>query len=138
VETPDEIARFLELTDPDTIGLVFDSGHYVFGAQDFDAVRGLERFGDRVWYVHLKDCHPDLARQSRAERWDYFASLRQGIFCELGDGGVDFPSMLRWLAAHKYDRFMLVEQDVLPGMGFPKESARRNREYLRSIERHFA
>jgi inosose dehydratase len=138
VETPDEIARFLELTDPNTIGLVFDSGHYVFGAQDFDAVRGLERFGDRVWYVHLKDCHPDLARQSRAERWDYFASLRQGIFCELGDGGVDFPSMLRWLAAHKYDRFMLVEQDVLPGMGLPKESARRNREYLRSIERHFA
>jgi inosose dehydratase len=31
-----------------------------------------------------------------------------------------------------------VEQDVLPGMGLPKESARRNREYLRSIERCFA
>jgi inosose dehydratase len=138
VETPDEIARFLELTNPDTIGLVFDSGHYVFGAQDFDAVRGLERFGDRVWYVHLKDCQPDIAHQSRAHGWDYFESLRHGIFCELGNGGVDFPSMLRWLAAHKYDGFMLVEQDVLPGMGLPKESARRNREYLRSIERCFA
>jgi inosose dehydratase len=138
VETPDEIARFLELTDPNTIGLVFDCGHYVFGAQDFDAVRGLERFGDRVWYVHLKDCQPDIARQSRAHGWDYFESLRHGIFCELGNGGVDFPSVLGWLAAHKYDGFMLVEQDVLPGMGLPKESARRNREYLRSIERCFA
>jgi inosose dehydratase len=27
----------------------------------------------------------------------------------------------------------VVEQDVLPGMGSPKESARRNREYLRHL-----
>ena len=138
VETPDEIARFLELTDPKTIGLVFDTGHYVFGAQDFDAVRGLERFRDRVWYVHLKDCQPEVALQSRANGWDYFESLRHGIFCELGKGGVDFPAVLRWLAAQKYEGYMLVEQDVLPGMGLPKESARRNREYLRSIEHCFA
>jgi inosose dehydratase len=30
-----------------------------------------------------------------------------------------------------------VEQDVLPGMGAPRESARRNREYLRSVESNF-
>lgn len=138
VETPDEIARFLELTDPQTIGLVFDTGHYVFGAQDCDAVRGLERFQDRVWYVHLKDCQPEIARQSRANQWDYFESLRHGIFCELGRGCVDFPGALRWLAGRKYDGYMLVEQDILPGMGLPKESARRNREYLRSIEHCFA
>ncbi len=34
-----------------------------------------------------------------------------------------------WHSAH-YDGYILVEQDVLPGMGMPKESARRNREYL--------
>ncbi len=33
--------------------------------------------------------------------------------------------------------YVLVEQDILPGMGTPKESARRNREYLRSIEANF-
>jgi inosose dehydratase len=27
----------------------------------------------------------------------------------------------------------VVEQDVLPGMGRPKESARRNRQYIRSL-----
>jgi inosose dehydratase len=32
-----------------------------------------------------------------------------------------------------YGHFVLVEQDVLPGMGEPKESARRNREYLRTL-----
>jgi inosose dehydratase len=28
---------------------------------------------------------------------------------------------------------VVVEQDVLPGMGSPRESALRNREYLRSV-----
>lgn len=32
-----------------------------------------------------------------------------------------------------YDGWVTVEQDVLPGMGEPKESARRNREYLRRV-----
>ncbi len=92
---------------------------------------------DRVWYIHCKDCQPDVARQARAEQWDYFTALRHGVFCELGKGCVDFPALLRWLAARHYAGYVLVEQDVLPGMGTPKESARRNREYLRSIEGNF-
>jgi inosose dehydratase len=138
VETPFEIAQFLGLTDPEMIGLVFDTGHYVFGSGDCDAVSGLDRFKERIWYVHLKDCRRDLARRSAEKGWDYFESLRQGIFCELGQGCVDFPAVLRWLKNVGYEGYVLVEQDVLPGMGAPKESALRNREYLRSIEQHYA
>jgi inosose dehydratase len=32
-----------------------------------------------------------------------------------------------------YQGWVVVEQDVLPGMGNPGESAIRNREYLRTI-----
>jgi len=32
-----------------------------------------------------------------------------------------------------YNGWGVVEQDVLPGMGTPLESARRNRQYLKSI-----
>jgi inosose dehydratase len=46
---------------------------------------------------------------------------------------VDFASVVKWLEARGYDHYVLVEQDVLPGMGAPKESARRNREYLKSL-----
>ena len=138
VETPEEITRFLALTDPDLLGLVFDCGHYAYGADDSDVIKGLERFKQRVWYVHFKDCHPEVARRARAEHWDYFQALRRGVFCELGKGSVDFPAVLRWLKANRYDGYTLVEQDVLPGMGTPKESARRNREYLRSIEHNYA
>ena len=140
VETPDEIARFLEMTDPRLVGLVFDTGHYAYGAGlgPVDVVAGLTRFRDRVWYMHLKDCHPQVAKAAREQGWDYFEALRHGVFCELGQGCVDFAAALRWLKAAGYEGYTLVEQDVLPGMGAPKESARRNREYLRSIEGCFA
>jgi len=139
VETPDEIAALLALTDPRRLGLVFDTGHYCYGsgAESCDVVAALERFGERVWYIHCKDCEPAVARRARAEQWDYFSALRHGVFCELGKGCVDFPALLQKLAAQSYTGYVLVEQDVLPGMGTPKESARRNREYLRSIESCF-
>lgn len=137
VETPAEIARFLELTDPEAMGLVFDTGHYVFGSGECDVLAGLERFRDRVWYIHLKDCSQEVAQKSRNAHWDYFESLRHGIFCELGRGCVAFPEVLRWLKDVSYGGYVLVEQDVLPGMGAPRESALRNRQYLRSIEKHY-
>ena len=139
VETPDETATLLELTNPQSLGLVFDTGHYCYGAGagDCDVVSALDRFGDRVWYIHCKDCQPEVAQRARAEQWDYFTALRHGVFCELGKGCVDFPALLRRLAARRYQGYVLVEQDILPGMGTPKESARRNREYLRSIESNF-
>jgi inosose dehydratase len=137
VETHQEIDRLLELTDPQVLGLVFDTGHYTYGSGGADAVAALDRFRERIWYIHLKDCHADVAARARSESWDYFTALRHGIFCELGKGSVDFPRVLHRLAEWRYPGYLLVEQDVLPGMGSPKESARRNREYLASIEHHF-
>lgn len=139
VETPEEIATLLELTDPQRLGLVFDTGHYYngAGAEDCALVAALNRFKDRIWYIHLKDIDPAVALRSRTEGWDYFTGIRNGLFCELGKGSVNFPALLRWLSAQDYRGYCLVEQDSLPGMGTPKESARRSREYLHSIEHNF-
>lgn len=133
VETPEEIGRFLNLTDPDLIGLVLDTGHYVFGAgrQGCRTLHdAIERFGERIWHVHFKDCDPDVARASREQEWDYFEAVRRGVFCELGQGCVDFAAVRDQLQALEYDGWVVVEQDVLPGMGSPRESAQRNRAYL--------
>jgi inosose dehydratase len=135
VERPDEIGRLLERTDRDLLGLVFDTGHYAYGSGKNDpdiVLEGLERFADRIWYVHFKDCHAEVADRARRAGWDYFEAVRRGVFCELGQGCVDFPAVLDWLRQKDYDGWAVVEQDVLPGMGSPKESAQRNREYLRA------
>jgi inosose dehydratase len=131
IETPAEIDRLLAMTDPDLLGLCIDTGHYRFGGGD--PLTLLRQHANRIWHVHFKDCHPTVAAQSRLECWDYFTSVRNGIFCELGKGEVDFPAIKAELELRGYDGWIVVEQDVLPGMGKPKESALRNREYLESI-----
>jgi inosose dehydratase len=131
VETPDEIEKLLALTDPKLVGLCLDTGHYQFAGGD--PLKFLQRHARRAWHIHFKDCQPQIAAQSRAEGWDYFKSVEKGVFCELGKGAVDFPAIKAELEKNGYDAWIVVEQDVLPGMGKPFDSALRNREYLRSI-----
>jgi inosose dehydratase len=59
--------------------------------------------------------------------------VRHGVFCELGRGEVDFRAVLHSLKSSGYAGWLVVEQDVLPSMGTPAQSAARNREYLRSL-----
>jgi len=131
VETPQELDRLLSLTDAQLLGLCLDTGHFCYGGGD--PLAAIEKYGPRIWHVHFKDFSRDLARQARRESWDYFDAVRHGIFCELGQGDVDFPAVVRALEALAYDGWIVVEQDVLPGLGAPKESAGRNRVYLQSL-----
>jgi inosose dehydratase len=131
VETPAEIETLIRMTDAELIGLCFDTGHYRLGGGDPSVA--LKQYSNRIWHVHFKDCHPDILKQSHTQKWDYFESVKQGIFCELGKGDVDFSAIICELKKRDYDGWIVVEQDVLPGMGSPKESAQRNRDYLKSI-----
>ena len=140
VETPDEIATLLDGTNPERLGLVFDAGHYVHGtgSEDIDLVAALNRFKERIWYIHLKDIEPKRgAPQPRGRvgllhghaAWRVSASWAKDAWTSL--------PCCAGLRARDYKGYVLVEQDILPGMGTPKESAARNREYIRSIEVKF-
>ena len=131
VETTAEIDKFLSLTDPSLVGLVLDMGHYMFGGGD--PLLALKKHQKRIWHIHFKDCDPEIATRSRTEQWDYFKSVGNGVFCELGKGAVDFSAIVKELESQEYSGWIVVEQDVLPGMGNPKVCAQRNRDYLKSL-----
>lgn len=131
VETPQEIETLLSLTDPSLIGLCFDTGHFAFGGGD--PVEGLKRYASRIGHVHFKDFDRKVYKEILREGLDYFGAVERGIFCELGKGSIDFIAVLEQLRQMNYRGWIVVEQDILPGMGTPKESALHNRNYLRSI-----
>jgi len=131
VETPSEIETLLDITAPDLIGLCLDTGHYIYGGGD--ALDALKRFGGRVWHVHFKDCPQPVLDRARAEGWDYLQAVAGGLFCELGTGLVDFPSLMSELERLDYRGWIVVEDEFPPGTRVAKDSARRDREFLKTL-----
>ena len=131
VETPEEVAKLMELTNPDLLGLCLDMGHYTFGGGN--PVEALEKYYNRIWHVHFKDFDPKVGQEALDNKYDYFKSVEAGVFCELGKGNVDFQSIVNILYKKGYNGWIVVEQDVLPGMGSSKKCAANNREYIKTL-----
>lgn len=132
VETPEETRQLMARVDPDLVGLCLDTGHWHYAGGD--AVQAIHEYGERVSYLHLKDCHPGIRQQCIDEQLDHFQATGRGVYCELGQGMVDFPGVLFAMEKLGYDGWAIVEQDVMvDDLDAPRESARRNREYLHSL-----
>lgn len=132
VETMDEVRSLMNRADQDLVGLCLDTGHWEYAGGD--AVAAVKEYGERVRYLHLKDCDPGIRELAVKERMDYFAAVAAGVFCELGQGSVDFPTLIEDVEKLGYSGWAIVEQDILTDdLDAPKQSAQRNREYLRSI-----
>ena len=132
VETPAEVDNFMSHTDPALVGLCLETGHSTYGGDDPVAL--CKRWGNRIRYIHFKDCDTKVLAGIRARGEDYFAAVKAGVFPELGAGSVDFKGVIAELDKLDFEGWAVVEQDILPDQGAdPLKSARHNREYLRGI-----
>ena len=136
VETPAEVARLMAMTDPELVGLCFDTGHYLYGGGD--VLEAAEQYADRIWYVHLKDVWADKLEQVRRERIHMRQAWEMDVFAELGQGCIEFPAFVDVLRVRGYQGWMIVEQDVVrrpdrEGAWSPLASAEQSRAYLRDV-----
>jgi inosose dehydratase len=132
VETPEETRQLMERADHNLVGLCLDTGHWHYGGGD--ALAAVKEYGERVRYLHFKDCDPAIRKASVANQVEYFEATRRGLYCELGKGEVDFPGIIAAMEQLGYDGWAIVEQDILvDDLDAPKRSARYNRDYLRSL-----
>ena len=131
VETAEELDKLMELTNPEVLGLCLDMGHLAFGGGD--PMAALKKYYDRIWHVHFKDYDPKVGAKTRENNWDYFKAVSEGVFCELGLGNVDFQQIANELEKRGYEGWIVVEQDVLPGMGSPKICAQNNRNFIKTL-----
>jgi inosose dehydratase len=129
VETEAETSRLLEGTDPSLVGWCLDCGHLAYGGGD--TLRMLDKYGDRVGYAHIKDVDGKILQTAHEEGWSFLQALRRYIFPPLGEGMVNIPGVIRALRRHRYEGWLVIEQDTTPED--PTAIARKNRLYLEGL-----
>ena len=127
-----ELERLLNEVDEKILKICFDTGHHSYAG--FDPVAFMKRYVDRISYMHFKDIDPAVKQQVIANRTGFYDACGQGIFCNLGQGDVDFDAVRQVLLDAGFEGWCTVEQDCDPTLpGTPLEDAQANREYLESI-----
>jgi inosose dehydratase len=119
-EHPANLDRILESSDPRYVKLELDTAHSVAGGGD--PARTIERYHDRLLFLHLKDVKemPMTTKSKYPFQW-----------VELGRGKVDLPSVFAALNKVRFHGWAVVELDKVPDPPLtPKECAIISRDYL--------
>lgn len=106
VETPEEIAAFLERTD---VGICFDTGHALVGGGDPVEIARL--CGARIEHLHLKDVDGAILERVRRGELDIEQAWDGGLFCDFGEGAVDFAAVLALPELERFSGWTVLEQD---------------------------
>lgn len=127
-----ELERLLAQVDESLLKICFDTGHHSYAG--FDPVAFMRRHIDRISYMHFKDIDPAVKADVIAKRTGFYDACGQGIFCNLGQGDVDFPTVRQVLLDAGFAGWCTVEQDCDPTLEVdPIGDAKANRRYLGSI-----
>ncbi len=127
-----ELERLLDEVDDNILKICFDTGHHSYAG--YDPVAFMKRHIDRISYMHFKDIDPEVKAKVVANRTDFYDACGQGIFCNLGDGDVDFPAVRQVLLDNNFEGWCTVEQDCDPLLDpDPLGDAKKNRAFLQSI-----
>jgi inosose dehydratase len=127
-----ELERLLDEVDEKILKICFDTGHHSYAG--FDPVAFMKRHIERISYMHFKDIDPKVKADAIACRTGFYDACGQGIFCNLGQGDVDFPAVRQILLDSGFEGWCTVEQDCDPLLD-PDTlgDATANRAYLKSI-----
>ncbi|MDR0357147.1 MAG: myo-inosose-2 dehydratase [Clostridiales Family XIII bacterium] len=131
VQSAEEVSKLMSRTDPETVGLLYDSGHFAYCGED--PLQSLKDFADRVRHVHLKDIRPAVADMVRDEDMSFMDGVVAGTFTVPGDGALDFLPIFEVLESRGYRGWLVVEAEQDPAVANPFAYALRAREYLREI-----
>ncbi|MGW7318761.1 sugar phosphate isomerase/epimerase family protein [Streptomyces sp. NPDC054865] len=131
IDTPENVARFLDATDPALVSLCLDTGHYAYCGGD--SVEAVEAFGERIGYLHLKQVDPRILAEVVAQEVPFGPAVARGVMCEPPSGVPALEPVLVAAQRLGVDLFAIVEQDMYPcPPDRPLPIARRTRAYLRS------
>ena len=129
VQTEAEIDKLMEITDPDLVYLLFDTGHLSFSGEDVLGV--LKKYVHRTKHVHLKSIRKDVIEDAKIKGYSFLDSVRAGSFTVPGDGDFDFTPVFDILVEAGYEGWVVVEAEQDPAIANPYEYALIARNYIR-------
>jgi inosose dehydratase len=132
VESPQDIDQLMSVTDPASVGLLFDTGHAWFGGAG-DPVALLLKHITRVVHVHCKDVRAAVVAQARNDGWSFLTSVLYGAFTVPGDGAIDFDAVLTALKDAGYEGWLVVEAEQDPAVAPSYAYAQKGYQTLRGI-----
>jgi inosose dehydratase len=112
VDTQQRIERFLSDTNPELVNLCLDTGHVAYC--EGDNVEIIERFPERITYVHLKQVDPVVRARALAEGMPLSEAVQLGVMCEPPYGEPEMPPLLEALGRLDREIFTVIEQDLYP------------------------
>ena len=105
--------------------------HKLFGFLIFLLTISLNAYEDPNKF---KDIDPKVKAQAVTDRTNFYKACGQGIFCNLGQGDVDFAAVRALLMESGFSGWCTVEQDCDPTLDpNPLADAVSNRSYLKKI-----
>jgi inosose dehydratase len=122
IEKAHEIDRLMAGT-PESLGLLYDTGHLTFAGEDPAAVA--KRWARRINHVHAKDVRPEMLRRVHAERLSFLDAVVDGVYTVPGDGGIDFMAALRPVMDAGYGGWVICEAEQDPAKAHPLTYARK-------------
>jgi len=131
VQTMEEIDRLMEMTDPEYVYLLFDTGHLAFSA--VQPVEVLKKYAARIKHVHLKDIRKEVLDRVSAEHMSFLQSVREGVFTVPGDGSIDFAPIFKILEENDYNGWFVVEAEQDPSKANPLEYAIKARKFINEM-----
>jgi inosose dehydratase len=112
VEFEDELEDVLSAIEPSLLGICLDTGHCEYAG--FDPVAFYRKHTERVTYLHFKDVDPAVRRRAIESRTGFYDACAAGLFCNLGDGVVDFRALKAALVDANFTGWATIEQDRDP------------------------
>jgi inosose dehydratase len=132
VESPADIDQLMAVTQPQSVSLLFDTGHAFYGgAADPNAL--LQKHIGRVVHVHCKDVRPSVVAQARNDGWSFLTGVINGTFTVPGDGVIDFKAVLATLHQAGYQGWLVVEAEQDPAVAPSYQYAKKGFDTLRGI-----
>lgn len=130
IETKAEIDKIMEMTDPNLVHLLFDTGHATVAGEN--PIEILQQYASRVGHVHVKDVRSEVLEKMQKENLSFLQGIKAGLFTVPGDGDmVNIEKVFELLGESNYEGWIVVEAEQDPHKADPLEYAIKARNFIR-------